>query len=75
VPVPERLHGLPAKVPLLSDVNVTVPVGAVVPDEETVAVHELAWLTATEDGVHATPVVVVWTAGVTVSENWPLLVL
>jgi len=54
-PVPARVHVPPG-------VNVTVPVGVlVVPTEVsvTVAVHDVAWLTTTVDGVHATVVVVV----------------
>jgi len=53
---------VPANVQVPPGVNVTVPVGVdVVPVDVslTVAVHDVAWLTTTVDGVHATVVVVV----------------
>lgn len=71
--LPERLHELETKVPPLSDANETVPVGVVVPDEVTVAVHFVLCVRGTEEGAHATAVVVVSPGTVTVSENWPLL--
>jgi hypothetical protein len=53
---------VPANVQVPPGVNVTVPVGVdVVPAavSVTVAVHDVAWLMNTVDGVHATVVVVV----------------
>jgi hypothetical protein len=52
-PVPANVHVPPG-------VKVTVPVGVVgvVKVSVTVAVHEVAWLTNTVDGTHATVVVV-----------------
>ena len=55
------VQGDPVKLPVPLDVKVTVPVGAVCPEEAvsvTVAVHVAAWLTTTELGVHDTDVVV-----------------
>ena len=54
---------------MVSSKNVTVPVGVeVVPAavSVTVAVHDVTWLIATVDGVHATVVVVVRRLTVTV---------
>ena len=68
------MHGDPVKVPVPLLANETVPVGALVvpPDVSvTVAVHEVAEFTTTEDGVQLTPVVVVRV--VTVSEALPEL--
>ena len=67
-PVPASVHVPPG-------VKVTVPVGVdVVPAavSVTVAVHDVAWLTNTVDGVHATVVVVVRKLTVTVAD--PVLV-
>jgi hypothetical protein len=66
---------VPARVQVPPGVNVTVPVGVLaVPAavSVTVAVHDVAWLTKTVDGVHATVVVVV--LGLTVTFTLPLLV-
>jgi len=68
-PVPARVHVPPG-------VNVTVPVGVlVVPTDVsvTVAVHDVAWLTNTVDGVHDTVVVVACADTVTVRANVPTL--
>jgi hypothetical protein len=67
-PVPARVHVPPG-------VKVTVPVGVLVAPvavSVTVAVHEVAWLMNTVDGVHATVVVVV--RRLTVTDVLPLLV-
>lgn len=56
LPVPVRLHGEPVKVPELSVVNWTVPVGVVkVPRElsRTVAVHDDVCATFTLAGAQA----------------------
>jgi hypothetical protein len=66
---------VPASVQVPPGVKVTVPVGVdAVPAavSVTVAVHDVAWLTNTVDGVHATVVVVV--RGLTVTLALPLLV-
>ena len=66
---------VPASVQVPPGVKVTVPVGVdVVPAavSVTVAVHDVAWLTNTVDGVHATVVVVV--RKLTVTEALPVLV-
>ena len=67
-PVPARVHVPPG-------VKVTVPVGVLVVPAAvsvTVAVHEVAWLMNTVDGVHATVVVVV--RRLTVTLALPVLV-
>ena len=67
-PVPASVHVPPG-------VKVTVPVGVdVVPAAVSVAVavHDVAWLTNTVEGVHATVVVVV--RKLTVTEALPVLV-
>ena len=53
---------VPDRVQVPPGVNVTVPVGVVGPVavSVTVAVHDVAWLTNTVDGLHATVVVVGW---------------
>ncbi len=66
---------VPASVQVPPGVKVTVPVGVdVVPAavSVTVAVHDVAWLTNTVDGVHATVVVVV--RKLTVTDALPVLV-
>jgi hypothetical protein len=68
VPVPDNVQFPPG-------VKVTVPVGVLaVPTDVsvTVAVHDVAWLTTTVDGVHATAVEVARL--LTVTEALPLLV-
>jgi len=65
---------VPARVQVPPGVKVTVPVGVdVVPAavSVTVAVHDVAWLTNTVDGVHATVVVVV--RKLTVTDALPVL--
>ncbi len=65
---------VPASVQVPPGVKVTVPVGVdVVPAavSVTVAVHDVAWLTNTVDGVHATVVVVV--RKLTVTDALPVL--
>jgi hypothetical protein len=63
VPTVTRVHGLgAAKLPAAGVEKVTEPAGAVAPTplmSETVAVHEIGWLIATEAGVHDTLVEVV----------------
>ena len=68
-PVPASVHVPPG-------VNVTVPVGVVGPVavSVTVAVHDVAWLTKTVEGVHDTVVVVACAATVTIRANVPWLV-
>ena len=66
---------VPANVQVPPGVKVTVPVGVdVVPAavSVTVAVHDVAWLTNTVDGGHATVVVVV--RKLTVTDALPVLV-
>jgi len=68
---------VPANVQVPPGVKVTVPVGVVAPVVEvsvTVAVQFVAWLIATEEGVHATVVVVGCVATPTDRLKVPLLV-
>jgi hypothetical protein len=67
---------VPASVHVPPGVKVTVPVGVLVVPAAvsvTVAVHDVAWLITTADGLHATVVVVV--LGLTVTVVLPELVL
>ncbi len=60
VPVPLSVQlAAGVKVPVELEVKLTLPVGVVAPAVVTVAVHDVAWLSATVAGVHAREVVVV----------------
>jgi hypothetical protein len=55
------VQGDPVKVPVALLVKLTVPVGAVCPEDAvsaTVAVHRVTWLTITDEGEQARVVVV-----------------